>query len=238
MLVNRFVNTQICLFIFLVILVCFIVWWYNADMLVKPEKPITDTIVIISYTDKKLMVKFPEHNEKFREVIKYSLSFQWSEYDFCWERSNFWGSVTDRVSETGRVLLESRFIVDFPTEETLQNALNENYTKEPIAYIKRVIAETEFKDHFIVVWRYGHSLYDNAMRITGARYCKPYVCIPKQRYREVVDFSDIHNCVLSDAALELGKEAQAELEGAIIFSVKPNRIKPDDNFSVLDELKD
>lgn len=207
-------------------------------MLVKPENTITDTVVTISHTDTKIMVKFPERNEAFRKLIKYSLSFQWSEYDFCWIRSNFWGSVTDRVSEIGRVLLEVGFIVDFPTEEILQNALNKNYIEEPVAYIRRVIAETEFKDNFIVVWRYGHSLYDNAMRIKGARYCKPYVCIPKQRYREITDFSDIHNCALSEGALELAKEAQAELEGAIIFSVKPDRIKPSDNFSVLDELKD
>lgn len=207
-------------------------------MLVKPEKTITDTVVTISYTDIKIMARFPEHNDRFRELIKYSLSFQWSEHDFCWVRSNFWGSTIDRVSEAGRVLLEAGFMVDLPTEETLQKAINKNYIEEPAAYIKAVVAETEFKDHFIVVWRYGHSLYDNAIKIKGARYCTPYVCIPKQRYREVVDFADIHNCTLSEGALELAEEAQAELEGAIIFSVKPTTIKPNDNFSVLDELRD
>jgi hypothetical protein len=231
-------STSFLDFVFLVSLVCFIIWWYNAGMLVKPENPITDTVVTISYTDVKIMVKFPEHNDEFRELIKRSLSFRWNESYFCWVRSDFWGSIADRVSEAGRVLLEAGFIVDFPTEETLRNALNKSYIEEPEAYIKRVTSDSEFKDFFIVVWRYGHSLYDNAMRIKGARYCKPYVCVPKQRYREIADFADIHNCVLSDSALELARDARSELEGAIVFSFNKEHIEPTENFYVLDELKD
>lgn len=207
-------------------------------MLVKPEKPITDTVVTISYTSTKLIAKFLERNDKFRELIKYSLSFQWDESCFYWIRNNFWGDVLDRVSETGRVLLEAGFIVDLPTEETLKNALNKSYTEEPSAYIKRVTSDSEFKDCFVVVWRYGHNLYDNAMKIKGARYCKPNVCIPKQRYREAIDFAGVHNCLMSKKALELAKEAESELNGAIIFSLNPDKTKPTNDFSILEELKD
>lgn len=203
-------------------------------MLVSPEITITDTTVTIIKKDNQIFVKFPERNDKFRTVIK-QLSFIWNEYYFCWYREV--ESVTDRIAQTGRELLESGFIVDFPDNESLQMAIDKSYNEEPYGRIGKSKDDGDFAGYFIVKWRYGYSLYDNAMRIKGARYCKPYVCIPKQRFREVLDFAEYHHCEISTKAMEMIASAKQEFESAITFN-PTETIKPTNNFEVLDELKD
>ena len=203
-------------------------------MLVNPENPITDTIITITTKDNQIFVKFPERNDKFRSTIK-ELSFTWNEYYFCWYREI--ENVTDRIAQTGRELLEAGFIVDFPDNTSLQMAMDKSYNNEPYGRIAKAKDDGDFSGYFIVKWRYGHSLYDNAIRIKGARYCKPYVCIPKQRYKEVLDFAEYHHYEISTKAMEMIASAKQEFEQAITFK-SSEAVKPTNNFEVLDELKD
>ncbi len=197
-------------------------------MIVKPEKQITDTVAIITANGNEVFIKFTEHNDKFREVVKTN-SFYWNELYFCWYRKA--KNVLYRVAQTGRELLEAGIIVDFPSEESVKSAIEKLYTEEPLGSVSVQDGQ------FVVKWRYGYSLYEKAIRIKGAKYCKPFVCIPKQRYREVLDFAEYHQYEVSEKAKSLANQACNDFEAAITF-VKTEMVKPTDNFNVLLDLID
>lgn len=186
------------------------------DAVIRPPEPVTESIARISTGRNCVKVILPEKHDGFRDLVK-AQEYQWDENESCWVRNLGIrsGTVIDRAAELGVDLLRAGFIIT--ADETIrERVLTGNYKPE----IRRWILRSDGKQYpgwFRIWWRREEDCYAAAMKITGARYCKPDVVAPPEVFDEVLDFAEMHRFTMSDEAQAVVEAARCLRANAYIF---------------------
>ena len=206
-------------------------------MVVSPPQPASKTVAQVFLENDTIKVRFPERLDEFNTLVKkHSFHWQWP----LWIRtiSGLALPARERCVELCYNLIDAGFIVDVP-DDLVQDVIDCNFEPEQKRWIKRR-NDGIYQDWFVVCWPWGDSFYDEAKRITGSEYSKPFVVVPKEHYDEVLDFADIHGFKLSKAALELVELAKSEQDNILVVSLKPRkkRERKLDDDKIPDDLLD
>lgn len=192
------------------------------EMTIRPEKPTTSLVAEIRISDILVTVKYPEKNDVFREIVK-KLGFTWA--DGQWQRkTNFrTGSPLNRAAELGVKLLAAGFPVRVFSDELQQKILASDYEPE----CKRWITKHIKTGKFLIDWERPDDFFDEAKKLPGARWEREAgMLVPKEAFREVLDFANHYQFRLSSGAQELAKEARKAYETAMVAEVKPKAEQP------------
>ncbi|MDU6263741.1 MAG: hypothetical protein E6600_04495 [Anaerocolumna aminovalerica] len=213
----------------------------KAESTVKPENPVTETVVEIQVKDDKVTAKF-EKNDEFREIVK-ELGFKWNG---IWEReiTEFTGKAEDRASELGNKLLNAGFPIMILDETVRNNAVNGIYERECTRWIK-----FREKESLVAINWQGKDdkLYKIARTIPDSKWSNPSVVVKVERYKEIEEFADLYDFKFSKAALKAIEEHKEALEK--IKAVKPAGVKEEilkdglqdilnSNSDILESLRD
>lgn len=208
-------------------------------MIIKPEKPVTDSVARIWFDYPAVKALLPEVNDRFRKVVK-GLNYFW---DGAWIRyiTEYSGQAGDRMAELATELLSAGFIVDLP-DEVANLVLEGTFEPEPRSWITRATTG-RYKGRFRITWLRVADLYEQARRLPGARYSNGAVYVPPERFAEVEDFALEHGCGITKEAQKLFEEASAKLREAVLFSSPASRKrkktqKQSDPAEIPDELRD
>jgi hypothetical protein len=186
------------------------------NILVRPANPKTETIAHVRIYDGVLAVLFAEKRKDFKATVK-GLGYHWNWTYNHWIREphKHAGTLADRLAETGRVLLATGFVVNFPDEAIAKVAVEGTYTPEVTRWI--LVHNGEFR----IRWYRGEDWYDKAKRLTGARYNKEIhaVLVPPEHFQEVLDFAQIHGFGVSEEAQALADEAAQKKASAWVVDV-------------------
>ncbi|PRR85513.1 hypothetical protein [Clostridium luticellarii] len=195
---------------------------------VFPEKKVTEAVVKIKYTKKKIWACF-EKNEDFRLLVK-SLGYSWE--DGVWERSigETTGYAEDRAAELGNKLLNAGFPIRIMDEKVRNNAINGIYEQE----CKRWIKYKPKEDRLVIKWKgYNDNLYSVSKSIPGA-YWDSGMCLKVNHYKEVEDFAKLYEFKFTTAArkaIEDHKEKMKEIE-----TINPKEVKEEEPKNGLEEI--
>lgn len=187
------------------------------ELTIRPENPNTSLIAEIHIKDDTVIAKYPEKSEAFRDIVK-KLGFTWA--DGNWQRKTGFrtGSPLDRASELGVKLLAAGFPVRVFNDELQRKILASDYEPE----CKRWITKHIKTDRFLVDWKRPDDFFDEAKKLPGARWeSGTGMLVPKEAFREVLDFANQYGFKLSPGAQELVEEARGAYEAAMIAEVKP-----------------
>jgi len=191
------------------------------EMTLRPEKPITSLVAEIKIKDDVVSAKYPEKNDAFREIVK-SSGFTWA--DRYWQRkTNFrTGSPLDRAAELGVKLLAAGFPVRVFSDELQQKILASDYEPE----CKRWVTKHTETGKFLVDWERPDDFFNEARKLPGARWKRGVgMLVPKEAFREVLDFARQYEFRLSPGAQELAEKAREEYEAALVAEVEPKEEK-------------
>lgn len=177
------------------------------ETIIRPQQLVCETIARISVTGQVVAVQFPEKRDDFREVVK-AYGCQWERPR--WERviDDLAGDPADRAAELGHRLLAAGFCVVLPSATIQQMAISGSYEPECRRWVLAG-GRGQYKNHFILRWRYSEDCYAAASRISGSRYVKPDVVVPPEHVEEVLDFAAIERFRLTEAAQALAEQARA-----------------------------
>lgn len=185
--------------------------------LIRPSSPITPSIARISQADGKLRVFFPEKLDAFREVV-HTLSMVWQQPYYV-RRVSDDAARFHLAAELAHRLLAAGFVVKGETA-VMDAAVAGSYTPEPRRGVR--VGEVEPLGRcFIIWWRRNEDLYRAAKSLPGARYASPNVAVPTDSFAAVRDFIQRYDLHVSDKALALLDEAEAEFESAIVVDIAP-----------------
>ena len=187
------------------------------SVVVRPEKPVSETIAWLELSGDVLRVRFPEKHDDFRDTVK-SAWLHW-EYPY-WQRklSPLSGDPIDRLAELGHRLLSAGFCCAFPDAESRGKAITASYAAEVTRWVL-VFTSGEYENWFALRWGRGDDFYDRAMMMTGAKYVKPYIAIPPEHVNEVRDFAKIHGFTFGKSALRLAEVADQMRKNALTVQV-------------------
>jgi len=191
------------------------------EMILRPEKQSASLIAEIRIKDDIVTTKYPEKSEAFREIVK-KLGFTWA--DGQWQRkTNFrTGAPLDRAAELGVKLLAAGFPVRVFSDELQQKILAGDYEPE----CKRWVTKHTKTGKFLIDWERPDDFFDEAKKLPGARWERGVgMLVPKEAFREVLDFANRYQFQLSPGAQELVEEAQKAYEAAMVAEVKPKEEK-------------
>lgn len=187
------------------------------DILIRPEKPKSQTIARISVTPEAVLIDFPEKRKDFREIVKFGMGYDWN--DNAWAKSVAgWAEATNRAAEVGHRLLAEGFWVAPPTREVQELIVNEEYEGEKRRKVM-VVKSGQYENWFLIWWEREEDCYDVAKKITASRYYKPSVVVPPEHYDEVLDFAERHSFYVTPAAQRLADEARTRIEAALLLTV-------------------
>lgn len=189
-------------------------------MIIRPEKPVSETVAEIWTDGPKVLIKFFERDDDFRETVKdRGFRWDWDRDAWCRKCNQFTGSTQDRAAEIGNLLLLAGFVVEIGDDEIRRRAIAGEYEPEQLRWIAKKI-EGKYKNYFAVAWEYGNDeIYKAARAIGGSRWSKPEVVVPSYQFEAVQDLADEYGFNLSPGALELIEEARQARDSALI--VKP-----------------
>ena len=187
-------------------------------IIVRPVETITATIAWLTIDAHTIRILFPEKRDDFRAVVK-RLGYVW---DNPYWRREFNAKLSAetilyRAAEVAHHLLAAGFCVAPPTVAVRELALSADYEPEPHRMIK-VLQDGSCAGWFAIRWPYEDDLYKEASSLPAARYAKPYVAVPPEHFAAVLDFAEVYQFTLSDAARELAAQAQA-LEASALIAV-------------------
>lgn len=199
---------------------------------VFPENAITNVIVDIMVQDDKVLTKF-EINETFIDIVK-SLGYQWEggvwKKDIC----ETTGTAQERAAELGNKLLNAGFPISILDEEIRQNAINGKFEPECKRWI-HLITEGDYKGWLGLQWKGKNEvLYNNARRITGSKWNKPYVVVKIERYNEVEDFAEIYEFKFTKKAKKAIEDYKESFKN--ITQVIPKKVKQIEQKDILKEI--
>ncbi len=186
------------------------------EMTIRPSDPITTLVAEIRIQDNLVTVKYPKKNEDFRLLVR-GLKFTWQ--NGRWERKTGIksGSPLDRAAELGVKLLAQGFPVRVYDETLQAKILAGDYEPE----CTRWIMKNADSGKFLISWDRSDDFYSESKKLPGARWKSGVgMLVPKEAFREVMDFADRYQFRLSPGAQEMVKEARAEFEVAMVADVK------------------
>ncbi len=189
-------------------------------MIIRPENPKTETVAEIWTDGPKVLIKFFERDDDFRETVRNrGFRWDWDRDAWCRRCNKFTGSAQGRAAEIGNLLLLAGFVVEIGDDEIRRRAIAGEYEPEQLRWIAKRTSG-EYKGYFSIAWEYGNDeIYKAARAIGGSRWSKPEVVVPSYQFEAVQDLADEYGFKLSSGALELIKEAKQARDSALI--VKP-----------------
>lgn len=204
-------------------------------MLISQSKT-SNLIARISITDTGVSVRYPEKNEDLIAVVKH-LGYRF-EYPLWIKQTT---EKETRAVEVAHRLILTGFCVDI-ADILVQRVIDADYEPECFRWVKAMVTG-KFSGWLRLIWAWEDDLYNQAMRLPGARYCKPNVVVPSKSYRDILDFADIHHFGISEKAQQILDNARKQTESIFVFTPKPiperkSQSTQPDNFGIADELLD
>jgi len=189
----------------------------------RPIHALTETRAVISYSGQEVAVRFPEECNDFRNAMR-SLRFRWD--TGAWRRTigELAGNVQDRVAETGRRLLASGFVVQFPDDATLRAAVDGTYAPEQLRWV--LPGQGQYEGWFSLRWFRPADDWTRANLLTGARYDPDTktVVVPPEHHAEVEDFAELHGYNWHWAARDI--LARARMQQETVLDVRLDMATP------------
>lgn len=167
----------------------------NADLTISPENKEKDGIVQISETNDSIKALYIKDKD-FIDIVK-SLGYRWTG---IWEKSitEYTGSAIDRAAELGNKLLSNGFTVKFPNSDSRNKAISGDFEKECSYWVKYNL---NYK-RLCFTWKGHDDIYNQVMKLPGAKYRSGSVLVSVEFYNEVLDFADTMGFKISQRALE------------------------------------
>lgn len=215
-----------------------------AESTVRPEAgeriPTAAEIRILA---NRVEAHLPEKDEAFRDVVK-ALGYTWS--GTCWSKAidPATNPAADRAAELGNRLLAAGFPVRIQDPAIRAAAIAGQFAPEQRRWIK-LRTSGEHAGKLVICWPREDDLYSVAKALSGARYDKPNIVIPVDRYEAVLDFAEAYGFAISPAAQAAIDTARIAHDAALI--AKPAKApkaptgpgpKPAATGEIADELRD
>lgn len=191
---------------------------------VRPKSPATETVAEIRVLGDAITIHFPEKLEDFRSVVK-ALGYTWT--DGHWTRTvgRFNGPPADRAAEAGHALLAAHFAVCILDDTLRAKAISGTYAPECTRWI-RALAAGDHVGWFTILWGRGEDYYDAARRITRSQYAEHRVVVPPEQFAQILDFAQLYDFHLSDAAQALVDQARAARATMTVIVAPRKRATP------------
>ena len=189
----------------------------SGAIIVRPHRPVTETVCWLSISGNLLVACFPEKHDEFRAIVK-SKYLRWHETQWVREMSPLAGDPAHRLAELGHALLTEGFCCVFPDADTRILATTGKFVPEVRRHVL-AFSKGEHKNWFALRWGYEQDCYDEAMKMTAAKYVKPYVAVPPEHVNEVRDFALINRFQFTGAALRLAELADAWRQSSLTTAI-------------------
>ncbi len=184
------------------------------DMTIRPPEPSGSLVAEIRIQGKLVTARYPERNEDFRLLLRGS-KYTWEDGQWVRKIGTSGGDPLDRAAELGVKLLAAGFPVRVFDDELQRRILATEY--EPECF--RWVMKNPPTGKFLVKWEEG-DFYSESKRLPGAKWeSRVGMLVPKEAFREVLDFAERYQFKLSSGAHDLVEEARAAFEGAMVAKV-------------------
>jgi hypothetical protein len=195
------------------------------EMVIRPAVQVSNLVAEISHDNARITVKFPERSDKFREIVK-GLGYEWVVNSWLKKISTTNGPAQERATELGVNLLAAGFAVRVHTDELHKKILASEYEAEATRWIMKNTNKETGAVCFIIKWKREEDFFRVAKKLPGARWERGEgMKVPKEAFRELLDFAGIYDFKLSPGARELVEEAKAMFEAAMVADVKLEKKK-------------
>ncbi len=186
------------------------------DMTMRPSEPVTCLVAEIRVKENLITAKLPEKDEDFRLLVK-GLGYVWNNGHWARGTGIRNGTPLDRATELGVKLLAAGFPIRVYNDALQEKILAADYEPE----CSRWIMKNLDTGAFIVKWdRKEEDFYKESKKLPGASWMSGNgMLVPREAFREVLDFSDRYQFKLSQGAKELIAEAQAAFDAAMVADV-------------------
>lgn len=186
----------------------------RVESTLRPAEEITPVVTEIRPLDGRIDVILPERHEAFRTLVK-ALGYTWN--GTTWTRSidGCSGPVADRAAELGNRLLAAGFPVCIHDPLIRQWAIDGTFTPEQRRWVKLLVSG-EHAGKIFITWGKDDDCYEAAKALPGARYVKPGIAVPADRYEAIFDFALAHGFSIGAKATEALDAARAAYERAVI----------------------
>jgi len=191
----------------------------KAEATVYPQNAVSNLVAEISIVGNTLMVKYPEYNEKFREIMR-KHDFKWS-HGWSREIKPINGTIQDRAVEIGNKLLAAGFPIRIYDKSLRERAIAGDYEPECHRWVLLREAGAEYVGWLSIKWdEYDDKLYRAAKRIAGARWSQGAMMAPVESYDEVLDFAKMYGFKISERAQVAINNAKAIKEKSLVTGIK------------------
>jgi hypothetical protein len=216
---------------------------------IRPKSAISEMAAEIHITNTIVSVAFSEKRDDFREIVK-PMGYTWHEGQ--WQRiiGNFAGNVTDRAVELGHTLLSHGFLVRVFDEALREKIIAGTFESEQTRWITKRV-NGAYAGWLAIQWSRNEDYYRAARKLKNSKYSSPHVVVPPAQFEQVLDFAQMYDFRLSQAAQEaiqqakedkakmlvVTKEPLAKREKIVVCDTPPVLLIPDD-IDIADELKE
>ena len=161
-------------------------------------------VVVIKYAPNGTTIDLVyEKDEDFIEIAKRN-GFVWASFWKVWCKAidEYTGSTEDRMASIGHDLLDEGFVVEFPSVEIKEKAVNANYEREHRSWIR---ADGDKIEIWFARFKGKWNLYGNAISIKSAKYIKgeSRILVKPEFYKEVLEFAQEYDIPLTEDAKAL-----------------------------------
>ncbi|KHF33405.1 hypothetical protein CM49_04353 [Paenibacillus sp. P1XP2] len=194
------------------------------ESVIRPEKPVSETKAVVTVTENKVEVSYPEKREDLRILMR-SMKFVWA--NPRWERalSTKNGNAVDRAAEIGHRLLGEGFVVQIADKEIRDKAIHGDFVPECTNWVSGRVSG-EYVGWLSISWERPDDYYVAAKKIAGSKYYKGSVLVPPEQYEELLDFAEMYGFKLTDRAKEIVEQAKQVKHNALVVNVNPDNKQP------------
>ena len=170
--------------------------------LVEPEKVELPVIVSIRIDEEKNAVYLKNEKNDWLREFYHGRQYEWDgdKGMYVHKTEAFRGTAADHAAEMGSLLLKKGARVEFPNEEIKNKALSGDYTPENFRYICFLGTDGKVGIRWGNKYTYYGTMRDRAKRLPSAKDDKPYVVVSAKYYREIEDFAENYNFIISPGA--------------------------------------
>lgn len=219
----------------------------KAESTIYPEGQKHTVSVDIVIRGNAIQVKAPR-NDTLRVLVK-DLGCGWSSDNRCWERDIIPqnGTVEDRAAELANKVLAGGFAVTVMDADIRRKAVEADFKPEHYNWISLFTAG-DYEGNLCIKWRgRNEHLYQLASSLPYAKWAKVGVSVRIEYYKEVLDFAELYDFRLTQAAQDtIDKYIVMLGQAARVKPASAPKIKPKDGLrelldaedGIIDDLKD